>query len=172
MAKKIVQYSYFGEDSVISGYTECKIKDATEFERRIKQKNLFIYNKILKVYNVLDDKQTYNDKETYYEVVPGERINHPVTINKAMLISGSVFNNITPIVKLGVQAIPGTKFRVNANKDWIIVGMTGIYELDLTNSSAMITKLQFDETSLNIIDKNENAYLIIDIMSEQEGSNT
>jgi hypothetical protein len=30
--------------------------------------------------------------------------------------------------------------------------MTGIYELDLTANSATIIKLQFDETSLDIID--------------------
>jgi hypothetical protein len=30
--------------------------------------------------------------------------------------------------------------------------MTGIYELDLLNTSATIVKLQFDETSLDLID--------------------
>lgn len=171
MAKKIVQYCYFGEDTIAAAYKKVAIDENT-FQQKVAQGVLYVYSPQTRLYILLSSDDEYSDGVEYYEQIITKRTNSPTTINKASLISGSIFNNVTPIVKLGIQAIPGTKFRLNANKDWIIMGMTGIYEIDLTHSSATIMKLQFEETSLEIIDKNENAYLIIDIMSEKEGSNT
>jgi len=45
--------------------------------------------------------------------------------------------------------LPGTKFNLNANLDPIVVGVSGMYELDLTNSSAVITSLTFEKSSLD-----------------------
>lgn len=91
-------------------------------------------------------------------------LNYPSTITKTQLTSGSIFDDYTPIVQLGVQALPGTRIRINANLDWIIVGATGIYELDLTNNTALITSLQFDETSLNVVNDSVDGYLIVDMI--------
>lgn len=88
--------------------------------------------------------------------VPG----HPTYRN---LISGSAFSNFVPIIQLGIQALPGTKFYLNGSNNPIIIGSTGIYELDLQGLSE-INSLQFDAKSLSLIDNNANAYLIVDII--------
>lgn len=85
--------------------------------------------------------------------------------NLRNLISGSVFRDFVPIVQLGIQTLPGTKFYLNGSNNPIIVGTTGIYELDLQNLSE-INSLQFDSRSLSLINGNGNAYLIIDIIYE------
>jgi hypothetical protein len=43
--------------------------------------------------------------------------------------------------------------------------MTGIYELDLKGLTE-INSLQFDAKSINLININDNAYLIVDILYE------
>ena len=85
-------------------------------------------------------------------------------------MSGVIFDGYTPIIKLGIQSLPGTKFRLNANQDYIMVGGTGLYELDMTQGSGVITSMNFDEISLINIDENNDAYLLIDILYEEEGS--
>lgn len=96
--------------------------------------------------------------------------NYPVTITKAKLMSGSVFDGYTPIVKLGIQSLPGTKFRLNSNLDYIMVGGTGLYELDMTSGSGTVNTINFDEMSLTNIDENDDAYLLIDILYDTEGT--
>lgn len=93
--------------------------------------------------------------------------NFPNTINSSNLASGTVFDGYTPIIKLGIQALPGFKFRLNANLDNIIIGGTGLYELDLTNSSGYITSINFNDTSLALINDKDDGYLIIDLMYEE-----
>jgi len=44
----------------------------------------------------------------------------------------------------------------------VIIGYTGIYELDLSNLATEITALSFDENSLKTIKEVANAYLIVD----------
>lgn len=96
--------------------------------------------------------------------------NYPLTITKTKLMSGIIFDGYTPIIKLGIQSLPGTKFRLNANQDYIMVGGTGLYELDMTQGSGTITSMNFDEISLTNIDENNDAYLLIDMLYEEEGS--
>lgn len=95
--------------------------------------------------------------------------NYPLTITKTKLMSGVIFDGYTPIIKLGIQSLPGTKFRLNANQDYIMVGGTGLYELDMTQGSGIITSMNFDEISLTNIDENNDAYLLIDMLYEEEG---
>jgi hypothetical protein len=64
--------------------------------------------------------------------------------------------------------LPGTKIYLNDNLNPIIVGLTGIYELDLDGTTGLISKIRFDEQSINIIDSIETAYLILDIVYETE----
>lgn len=96
--------------------------------------------------------------------------NYPVTITKAKLMSGVIFDDYTPIIKLGIQSLPGTKFRLNANQNYIMIGGVGLYELDMTQGSGVVTSINFDEMSLTNIDENQDAYLLIDILYEKEGS--
>lgn len=95
----------------------------------------------------------------------GNSKNYPKTINKAKLSAGSIFSGYLPITQLGIQALPGTKFYLNNGITPIIIGSTGIYELDLEGLSE-ITSLSFDPTSIESINKNNNAYLIIDVICE------
>lgn len=81
-------------------------------------------------------------------------------------ISGTVFDDYYPIIQLGVQGLPGTSFRLNDSITSIIIGSTGIYELDV-EGYADIGKISFDSTSLNAIEK-AGAYLIVDVISDKE----
>lgn len=85
-------------------------------------------------------------------------------MSKTKLISGSIFFQnpaLGTITQLGIQALPGTKFYLNNSVDPVIIGSTGIYELDLEGLSE-ITALSFDSTSLSYIANNETAGLIVD----------
>lgn len=115
----------------------------------------------------------FGDEEVRNNSAPNSTIykhisnNYTEAINKAVLADGSIFTNYTPIIQLGVQTMPGTRFYLNANSDPIIVGASGIYELDLSNTSTVITNILFDMTSLELINKNPDGYLIIDIIYEE-----
>ena len=85
------------------------------------------------------------------------------------LISGSVFSTYVPMVQLGIQALPGTKFYLNGSNNPIIIGSTGIYELDLYGLTE-INALQFDARSISAINANNSAYLIVDIIYEGAGT--
>ena len=89
--------------------------------------------------------------------------NYPSNITMANLASGSIFSSYMPVVQLGIQSLPGTKFYLNNNTHSVIVGLTGTYELNL-NGKAEITALQFDNESLNATRLNNNAYIIVDIV--------
>ena len=91
--------------------------------------------------------------------------NYPPDINITKLVSGSLFTNFN-IVQLGVQALPGTKFYLNRYNSPIIIGSTGIYELNI-DGLTYIKDLQFDETSLENISNNTNAVLIVDYIYEE-----
>ena len=73
--------------------------------------------------------------------------NQPFDLTYAKLVDGSVFDTPScyPIVQLGIQTLPGTKFYLNNSIEPIIVGYTGIYELDLDNQTE-IFKLTFNNT--------------------------
>lgn len=97
---------------------------------------------------------------------PNYTRNYPDSISARNLVSGSIFATSTPIVQLGIQALPGTRFFLNGNQYPIIIGNTGIYELDLQGQGE-ITALSFESRSINAIKENENAYLIVDIIYEE-----
>lgn len=97
----------------------------------------------------------------------GEVNNQPKDLTSSELSLGSAFNNITAITQLGIQTLPGIRFRLNNETDPIIIGSTGIYELDV-DGIAEITQLSFESNSLNNIANNPNAYLIIDMICEED----
>ena len=93
--------------------------------------------------------------------------NYPSNVTKATLKSGNAFISYLPIVQLGIQTLPGVKFYLNGANNEIIIGSTGIYEIDVSESS-QITGLSFDESSLSMIDGSGSGYLIVDILYEKE----
>lgn len=83
------------------------------------------------------------------------------------LVSGSFSYkpDAISIASLGIQTLPGIKFYLNNSQiDPIIIGPSGIYELSI-DENYEITGLQFDEETLNnLINDNNGAYLIIDVV--------
>ena len=109
----------------------------------------------------------YNDKSS--EVTESKR-NQPTTldgtttlITSEHYVNGDVFGKHFPVTQLGIQALPGTKFYLNEAVDPVIIGATGIYELDLTNG-IQISKVSFAHDSMENIKNNDNAFLIVDII--------
>ena len=160
MAKKITQFRYFGDNNydaeLIAAKTKLEELEAIGWDTP--EEELEIKNQIAELEIEIANYQDLLNKQH----------NNPSTLTKAKLVSGTAFESCTPIIKLGIQTIPGVKFRVNANIDYIIVGATGIYELDLSDSSATIQTLNFYEGSIQTINQNEDAYLIIDILYNGE----
>ena len=95
------------------------------------------------------------------------RQNYPAYITAQRLRNGNAFDEIYPIIQLGVQTLPGTKIYLNNHTTPVIIGATGIYELDVAGLTN-ITDIQFDDESLKIINDNPNAYIIIDYICETE----
>ena len=108
----------------------------------------------------------YVNQVRYYG--DGNAKNSNSTLSITSLQSGSVFHNTLPIVQLGIQTLPGMKVFINNHTNPIVVGQTGIYELNVDGIS-YITDLRFDGSTLGVINKNQaNAYLIIDYIYERE----
>lgn len=97
----------------------------------------------------------------------GEKVsnNQPSNISASNLASGHIFSGYLPITQLGIQTLPGTKFYLNNSIYPVVIGSTGIYELDLKGMT-QITEIHFDKRSLNLINDNKNAYLIVDIIAD------
>lgn len=89
--------------------------------------------------------------------------NYPQGINIQTLSTGTIFTNYPMITQLGIQTLPGTEFYLNNSINPIIIGSTGIYELNLEGLSE-ITDLRFGKNSVESINRNSNAYLIIDVV--------
>ena len=97
--------------------------------------------------------------------------NVPADLTGDSLVNGSAFSSYTPKLQLGIQTLPGTMFYLSAGQpDPIIVGKTGIFELDL-NGDADISNLHFDRSSIDLINDNDSAYLIIDLLYGSEEVN-
>lgn len=93
--------------------------------------------------------------------------NFPATITKAQLNSGAIFYNYLPIAQIGIQTLPGIKFYLNDSTNPIIIGNSGVYDL-MSDGTLKITKLDFDLTGLERIERDRNNYLIIDILYGEE----
>lgn len=76
----------------------------------------------------------------------------------------TVFSKYAPISQFGIQTLPGTRFFVNQNTDPIIVGASGIYEMDLRNTTAVVSSIYFSLESMERINNSEDGYLIIDLI--------
>ena len=92
--------------------------------------------------------------------------NQPEQLTGNKLRSGAAFNSYTPMKQIGIQTLPGVKFYLNNSVEPIIIGTTGIYELNVENMTE-ITALSFDKTSIDLIDNSPStSYIIVDILYE------
>ena len=80
-----------------------------------------------------------------------------------LLVKNNIFNDYNQISQLGIQSLPGTEFQLNESDYSIIVGNTGIYELNVAGITD-ITNIRFAPQSIQAIEKSSTAYLIIDIL--------
>lgn len=111
----------------------------------------------------------------YYGSSENSSLNSPPNIDpkdlKNMLESGDLFPseipNLTSIAALGIQTVPGVRFRINGGENEVIVGSTGIYSIDLADNYEL-KYVSFPYDSLELIDHNPAAYLIIDIVGNVE----
>lgn len=78
------------------------------------------------------------------------------------------FRNFAPIHQFGIQTLPGTKIYLNQSLSPIIIGGTGIYEIDCDNTTANLTTFRIAEESMNIINTHPNGYLVIDLVYGEE----
>ena len=81
--------------------------------------------------------------------------------NPQDLVTGDFTSGYTPIIQLGIQALPGTHFYLNESHEPITIGESGIFELELKGVTE-ISKIQ---------SKREDLVLIIDTIyiSNEEG---
>lgn len=94
--------------------------------------------------------------------------NQPGNVTCENFTSGSVFTPYLPFTQIGIQTMPGVRMYLNNNTVGpVIIGSTGIYQLDLEGISE-ITDLYFDTTSMEMIRDNPGGYLIIDVVSNVE----
>lgn len=103
-----------------------------------------------------------------YYSAKGGRENSPSSLTGIKLRSGSAFDDVYPIVQLGIQTLPGVRITINNASTPIVIGSTGIYELNVDGLS-QITSLKFETNSLTLIDNNPNSYIIIDYIYDKEG---
>lgn len=99
----------------------------------------------------------------------GNSKNNPSDLTADDLVNGKIFQNFSPKFQIGIQTLPGTMFYLSQGQpDPIIVGKTGIFEIDL-DGDVDVTYLHFDARSINLIKNNPSAYLIIDVLYGEGG---
>lgn len=88
-----------------------------------------------------------------------------------MLTKGNILSELGPVSQLGIQARPETTFYLNDSRYPIVIGRTGIFELDL-EGRGIITSIKFDSDSLSVYNqKNNKDRLLIDVVYEGVGVN-
>lgn len=94
-------------------------------------------------------------------------------ISGAALITGEGTDGYQ-IVQLGIQSLPGTQFILGGSNDdeFITVGQTGIFELDVSNLSSNINGIKVLPSSIKKIINNPIGYIIIDMVYEEGGASS
>lgn len=95
--------------------------------------------------------------------------NNNPALTWAAYCASETFKPYSPILQLGIQTLPGTRFYINSSTTPITVGSTGIFELDVSTSSASINSLRIDQQSMSTINELNNGYLMIDLVYEDSG---
>jgi hypothetical protein len=68
---------------------------------------------------------------------------------------------------LGIQAMPGTRFRINDGGD-MEIGLYGIYELDLVRIGGTVTSIKIQQVK-NLPTESNNSKIIVDVLYESGG---
>lgn len=79
------------------------------------------------------------------------------------------------IKRIGIQTIPGVEFSINDSPSSnIVIGPSGIFELDVEASGSIVGKIDLIENTLlrYFEDDSSTAYLIMDVIYETGGSTT
>ena len=90
--------------------------------------------------------------------------NYPKGLHSVHLINGSAFNNVVPIVQLGIQYAKEApiRFYINESTNPILSHPYGLFELDLTGRSQVLS-LKFNEDDLGKYVDEKNP-IIIDVV--------
>ena len=99
----------------------------------------------------------------------GNPNNQPSVFSWPNYCTQESFKKYSPINQLGIQTLPGTRIFINSSLTPIIIGSTGIFELDVSNTSATISGLRVEQASMEQIRDLENGYLIIDLVYGEQG---
>ena len=95
--------------------------------------------------------------------------NYPIGLTGEVLASGELFGPYGSVSSLGIQGPPGLKFHLNNSSNPIVIGKTGIYQLD-TRDVNRITSIEFPGLGTEKSDLSqkslltESSKLIIDIV--------
>ena len=78
----------------------------------------------------------------------------------------NLLKKYTGVIKIGIQTLPGVEFSLSDSIDnnKIIIDHTGVFELDLSKTNAVISHLYFTPESIIRINEVENANIIVDIL--------
>lgn len=95
--------------------------------------------------------------------------NYPIDNSWASYCTQETFKKYSPIMQLGIQTLPGTRIYLNSGITPIIIGSTGVFELDVSNTSATITGLRVDQYDMELIKNLPNGYIIIDLVYGEQG---
>ena len=101
----------------------------------------------------------------------GNPNNYPLEWTWPHYCTSETFKKYSPIKQLGIQTLPGTRLYINSSNTPIIVGSTGIFELDVATTTATINGLRIEQDSMELIRNLDNGYLIIDIVYGDQGGN-
>ena len=97
----------------------------------------------------------------------GDARNYPITLNKNDLVYNNIFAGYGSITQLGIQGRPNTTVFLNGQDFPIVIGETGIYEIDLQNYG-QIYSIRFTSESLSEYSIGKDR-LLIDIIYEGSG---
>lgn len=95
----------------------------------------------------------------------GDSRNYPTNLSKEELVYQNIFTGHSSITQLGIQGQPNTTLFLNGQDFPIVLGETGIYEIDLQNYG-YINSIRFTDESLSRYVSKGDDRLLIDIIYE------
>lgn len=78
--------------------------------------------------------------------------------------SNQMLIKYSPLLRLNIQTLPGTKLYFNGSNEPFFIEQTGILDLDLSNKKLKFSGLSLDETSLDTITNLRNGHFIMTIV--------
>lgn len=112
------------------------------------------------------------DAINFYQITWGgdyNTVNVPADITREQLVNGTAFEPFYPITRLGIQAVPGTRFFINNDVYPLMIGPSGIWEID-ASAGTLIRSLQLDNSSIDLnITAQSVPAIIIDMMYMGQG---